>query len=62
MNTARAPELADLRAAYDRARLLRLAGYSFARALATPLVRRGLELSASARLRQGGWPIQGKLL
>ena len=62
MNTARAPELADLRAAYDRARLLRLAGYSFGRALASPLVRRGLELSAIARIRRGSWPYQVKLL
>ena len=60
--TPRTPELSDLRAAYDRVPQLRLSGYSFSRALATPLVRRGLELSASARLRQGGWPIQGKQL
>lgn len=42
----------DYRLAYARAPLLRLAGYSFERAMATELVRRGLELSARARIRR----------
>ena len=39
----------ELRAAYNRATGLRFLGFSFERALATPIVRMGLECSAAAR-------------
>jgi hypothetical protein len=57
-----APTTDDLRAAYNRCPLLRLAGYTFARAINTELVRRGLELSARAHAKQPGQPVQAKLI
>lgn len=56
------PTTDDLRAAYDRVPLLRLAGYSFERALNTDLVRRGLELSARASAKKPGQPQQLRLI
>lgn len=55
------PTTADLRAAYNRCPVLRLYGYSFEKALATWLVRRGLELSARAHARPGD-PVQMRLI
>lgn len=42
---------ADLRAAYDRAWTLRFLGISFERALADPLIRRGLQQQAISHRR-----------
>lgn len=50
----------ELRSEYRRAHLWRL-GYSFAQAVAAPLVRKGLELAARAH-RRAPKPIQGRLL
>ena len=42
------PTTSELRAAFNRAPALRFVGYSFAKALATPLVRKALIGSAKA--------------
>lgn len=60
-STTTHPTTAELRAAFNRCPLLRLYGYSFEKALATWLVRRGLELSARAHARPGD-PVQQKLI
>lgn len=54
------PTTADLRAEYRRAGLWR-AGVTLAAALASPLIRKGLELAAAAH-RRPGQPTQGRLL
>lgn len=61
MNSNTQPTTAELRAAFNRCPVLRLYGYSFEKAMATGLVRRGLELSARARARPGD-PVQQKLI
>lgn len=53
---------AELRAAFDRARVLRLSGWTFERALAAPMVRWSLEKSALAARRRHALPAQPRLL
>ena len=53
---------AELRAAFDRARVLHLRGWTFARALAVPLVAWSLEKSALAARRTHQLPAQPRLI
>ena len=56
------PTTAELRAAFDRARVLHLRGWTFARALAVPLVAWSLEKSALAARRTHQLPAQPRLI
>lgn len=60
MNTTSATA-AELYAAWDRVRVLRLRGWTFAKAMATPLLRLALEKSAVAH-RRADQPQQPALL
>jgi hypothetical protein len=62
--TTTIPELttAELRAAFDRARILRLSGWTFERALAAPLVAWSLQKSALAARRTAAGPVQPRLI
>ena len=60
--TADPPTTAELRAAFDRARVLHLRGWTFARALAVPLVAWSLEKSALAARRTHQLPAQPRLI
>lgn len=53
---------AELRAAFDRARVLRLSGWTFQRAIDTPLLRWSLEKSALAARRRHALPTQPRLI
>ncbi len=53
---------AELRAAFDRARLLRLSGWTFDRAMAAPLVAWSLQKSALAARRTHNIPAQPRLI
>lgn len=60
------PTTEDLRAAYDRAPLLRLQGYSFERAMTDKFMRLGLSVAAmgyrlNAARRGQPLPVQGSL-
>lgn len=52
----------ELRAAFDRARLLRLRGWTFERALSVPLVAWSLQKSAAAHRRTHHLPAQPRLI
>lgn len=54
--------IAELKAAFNRARLLHLAGWTFERALAAPLVAWSLQKSALARRRRQQLPAQLRLI
>lgn len=56
------PTTDELRAAFDRAKLLHLRGWTFARALAVPLVAWSLEKSALAARRTHNQPAQPRLI
>lgn len=56
------PTTDELRAAFDRARVLHLRGWTFARALAVPLVAWSLEKSALAARRTHNQPAQPRLI
>lgn len=56
------PTTAELRAAFDRARVLHLRGWTFARALAVPLVAWSLEKSALAARQTNNLPAQPRLI
>ena len=56
-----APTIAELQAAFNRAPLLHLRGWTFGRAVANPLVRWALEKSALARRRSRNLPAQPAL-
>ncbi len=63
MNTADTPiTTTELRAAFGRARLLRLSGWTFERALAAPLVAWSLQKSALAARRAHHLPTQPRLI
>ena len=55
------PTTDELRAAFDRARLLHLSGWTFARAMAVPLVAWSLEKSALAARQTHHLPAQPRL-
>jgi len=52
----------ELRAAFERARVLRLRGWTFARALAVPLVAWSLKKSALAARQTHQLPAQPRLI
>jgi hypothetical protein len=56
------PTTDELRAAFDRAKALHLRGWTFARALAVPLVAWSLEKSALAARRTHNQPAQPRLI
>lgn len=56
------PDMAELRAAWDRCRILRLRGWTFERALTTPMLLWALEKSALAHRRTAALPYQERLL
>lgn len=56
------PTTDELRAAYKRAVWLRFGGWSFERALATPLIAWSLHKSALARRRTEHQPAQPRLI
>jgi len=62
MTAATPVTTAELRAAFDRARLLRFSGWTFERALAAPLVAWSLHKSAIAARRRHHLPAQPRLL
>jgi len=55
------PTTEDLRSAFDRVKVLRFRGWTFERAMATPLIRAALRLSALSRLRGAPCPTQVQL-
>ena len=56
------PTTAELRAAFDRARVLHLRGWTFARAMAVPIVAWSLEKSALATRQAHHLPAQPRLI
>jgi len=60
--SATPPTNAELRAAFRRAALLHLRGWTFARAMAVPLVAWSLEKSALAARRTHHLPAQPRLI
>ena len=56
------PTTAELRAAFNRAALLHLRGWTFARAVSVPLVAWSLEKSALAARRTHHLPAQPRLI
>lgn len=54
--------IAELRAAFGRARLLRFHGWTFERALTVPVLRWALERSAIARRQSEHHPAQPRLI
>ncbi len=56
------PTTTELRAAFDRARLLHLRGWTFARAMAAPLVAWSLQKSALAARQTHQLPAQPRLI
>lgn len=56
------PTTTELRAAFKRARVLHLSGWTFQRAMAAPLLRWSLEKSALAARRRHALPIQPRLI
>mgnify|MGYP001174144798 FL=1 len=56
------PTTAELRAAFDRAKVLHLRGWTFARAMAVPLVAWSLEKSALAARQTHQLPAQPRLI
>ncbi len=56
------PTTAELQAAFNRAALLHLRGWTFARAMAVPLVAWSLEKSALARRHTHHLPAQPRLV
>ena len=56
------PTTAELRAAFDRARRLHLRGWTFARAMAAPLVAWSLQKSALAARQTHHLPAQPRLI
>lgn len=57
-----APTMDELRAAFTRAALLHLRGWTFARALATPVVAWSLRRSAVAHRKTHHLPAQPRLI
>lgn len=56
------PTTDELRAAFNRAALLHLRGWTFARAMAVPLVAWALEKSALAARQKNKLPAQPRLI
>lgn len=56
------PTITELRAAFDRARVLHLSGWTYQRAMAAPLVRWSLEKSALAHRHAHHLPAQPRLI
>ncbi len=62
MHDTTPPTTDELRAAFDRARLLHLRGWTFARAMTVPLVAWSLEKSALAARHTHHLPAQPRLI
>ena len=56
------PTTAELRAAFSRAKVLHLRGWTFARAIEVPLVAWALQKSALAARRTHHYPAQPRLI
>jgi hypothetical protein len=56
------PTTAELRAAFDRARVLHLRGWTFARAMTVPIIAWSLEKSALAARQTHQLPAQPRLI